>query len=268
MMIDWFTVAAQAINLLILVWLLKRFLYKPVLNAIDLREKSVAAAVADAEAKKSEALKERDEFKRKNSGFDAQRDALMAKATADAAAEGLRLKGEAQKSADDLAAKQKGALLSSARAMDRAVGLRVRQEVFAIARKALDDLAGAGLEERMVAVFLRRLQSLDAQAKAALGQALKAGPPLLQSAVDLSPEQRTAIQKGLNEAFSADIPLSFKAAPELGGGIELLAHGQKLAWTIGDYLGSLEGDVGRLLDSGAPAGVPGAKLDPVPAAKP
>jgi F-type H+-transporting ATPase subunit b len=97
---------------------------------------------------------------------------------------------------------------------------------------------------------------------------LKAGPPLLQSAVDLSPEQRTAIQKGLNEAFSADIPLSFKAAPELGGGIELLAHGQKLAWTIGDYLGSLEGDVGRLLDSGAPAGVPGAKLDPVPAAKP
>jgi F-type H+-transporting ATPase subunit b len=268
MMIDWFTVAAQALNLLILVWLLKRFLYKPVLNAIELREKSVAAAVADAEAKKSEALKERDEFKRKNSEFDAQRAALLAKATADAAAEGLRLKGEAQKSADALAAKQKGSMLSDARALDQAVGLKVRQEVFAIARKALDDLAGTGLEERMVAVFLRRLQGLDAQAKGALGQALKAGPALLQSAVDLAPEQCAALQKGLNEAFSADIHLNFKTAPELGGGIELLAHGQKLAWTIGDYLGSLEGDVGRLLETGGALGAPAAKDAPAPAAKP
>jgi F-type H+-transporting ATPase subunit b len=41
MLIDWFTVAAQAINFLILVWLLKRFLYKPVLNAVDAREKAM-----------------------------------------------------------------------------------------------------------------------------------------------------------------------------------------------------------------------------------
>ena len=38
MPINWFTVAAQAINFLILVWLLKRFLYKPILHAIDERE--------------------------------------------------------------------------------------------------------------------------------------------------------------------------------------------------------------------------------------
>ena len=35
MLIDWFTVFAQAVNFLILVWLLKRFLYKPILHAID-----------------------------------------------------------------------------------------------------------------------------------------------------------------------------------------------------------------------------------------
>ena len=46
MLIDWFTVAAQAVNFLILVWLLKRFLYKPVLAAIDEREKRIATQLA------------------------------------------------------------------------------------------------------------------------------------------------------------------------------------------------------------------------------
>ena len=39
MKINWFTVIAQLVNFLILVWLMKRFLYKPILNAIDEREK-------------------------------------------------------------------------------------------------------------------------------------------------------------------------------------------------------------------------------------
>jgi len=43
MLIDWFTVGAQIVNFLILVWLLQHFLYKPILNAIDAREKRIAA---------------------------------------------------------------------------------------------------------------------------------------------------------------------------------------------------------------------------------
>ena len=35
MLIDWFTVAAQVVNFLVLMWLLKRFLYKPIVYAID-----------------------------------------------------------------------------------------------------------------------------------------------------------------------------------------------------------------------------------------
>ena len=55
MLIDWFTVGAQALNFLILVWLMKRFLYKPVLHAIDEREKRIAAELADAAAQKADA---------------------------------------------------------------------------------------------------------------------------------------------------------------------------------------------------------------------
>ena len=84
MPIDWFTVVAQAINFLILVWLLKRFLYKPILHAIDEREKGIAAQLAEAEAKKAEAQKERDDFQHKNEAFDQERAALLKKATDEA----------------------------------------------------------------------------------------------------------------------------------------------------------------------------------------
>lgn len=79
MLIDWFTVIAQVLNFLILVWLLKRFLYKPILNAIDEREKRVAAELADADAKEAEAQKEKEEFKQKNEEFDQQRAALLSR---------------------------------------------------------------------------------------------------------------------------------------------------------------------------------------------
>lgn len=65
MLIDWFTVIAQVVNFLILVWLLKRFLYQPILNAIDAREQRVATELADADAKMNEAAKQRNEFQKK-----------------------------------------------------------------------------------------------------------------------------------------------------------------------------------------------------------
>ena len=76
MLIDWFTVVAQAINFLLLVWLLKRFLYKPILQAIDDREKRIATQLQEAGATKEDAEKERRDFQKKNAEFDQQRDAL------------------------------------------------------------------------------------------------------------------------------------------------------------------------------------------------
>ena len=87
MLIDWFTVGAQALNFLNLVWLLKHFLYKPILNAIDTREKGIAAKLADADAKTKEAQKEHDQFDQKKKDFDLQCGALLTKATDDAKAE-------------------------------------------------------------------------------------------------------------------------------------------------------------------------------------
>lgn len=249
MLIDWFTVAAQVVNFLILVWLLKRFLYRPILDAIDAREKRIAAELADADAKKAEAQRERDVFQRKNEEFDRHRATLMSRATDEAKAERQQLLDEARQAADALGAKRQEALRNDAHNLNQAISRRTQQEVFAIARKALTDLATTSLEDRLVEVFIRRLREMDCQAKAGLAEALATAsePALVRSAFDLPAEQRAAIQSALNATFSSEIHIRFETAPHLVGGIELAANGQKLAWSIADYIATLEKGVGELL---------------------
>jgi F-type H+-transporting ATPase subunit b len=252
-LIDWFTVAAQVINFLILVWLLKRFLYRPILDAIDAREERIAAELADADAKKAEARKERDEFQHKNEAFEQQRATLLSRATDEAKAERQRLLDEARQAADTLRAKRMQALSNDSHQLNQAIRRRTQTEVFAIARKALTDLATTSLEERMAEVFTRRLRALDGQAKEAFAKALKSSsePALVRSAFDLPAEQRAAVQDALNETFSAAIRVKFETAPDLVSGIELSTNGQKLAWSVADYLAALEQGVAELLKTQA-----------------
>jgi F-type H+-transporting ATPase subunit b len=266
MLIDWFTVGAQALNFLILVWLMRRYLYKPILHAIDEREKRIAAELADADAKKAEAKKDRDEFQHKNEEFDQQRAALLSKATDEAKAERQRLIDEARKAADALSAKRQEALRNDAQNLNQAISRRTQQEVFAITRKALKDLATTSLEERMGEVFIRRLRTMNGDAKAVLATALKTTsvPALVRSAFDLTADQRATIQNALNETFSAEIHLRFETAPELVSGIELSSNGQKVAWSIADYLSSLEKGVSELLKE---KDKPEPKVEPKPEVK-
>ncbi len=249
MLIDWFTVGAQALNFLILVWLLKRYLYKPILDAIDAREKRIAKELADADAKKAEAKRESDEFKHKNEEFDQQRAALLHKATDEVRAERRRMLAEARQAADALSAKRQETLRDDARNLSKAISSWTQQEVFAIARKALTDLATTSLEERLSEVFIRRLRELDGKAKASLGEALKTSSESarLRSAFDLPEAQRAAIQNALNETFSAEIHVRFETAPDLVCGIELTTNGQKIAWNFSSYLALMKNGVAELL---------------------
>src|ERR1035438_1958794 len=172
MLIDWFTVGAQIVNFLILVWLLKHFLYKPVLDAIDAREKRIAADLADADAKKPEAEKERTDFEDKNNVFNQHRSALLSKAADEAKAERERLIDQAKKDAESLRVTQADALRGDQIRLGSEITLLAENEIFAIARKTLSDLATVSLEERIGEVFTRRLRELDPKAKELLGTAL------------------------------------------------------------------------------------------------
>lgn len=249
MLIDWFTVSAQALNFLVLVWLMKRFLYKPILHAIDAREKRIAETLAAADSKQAEAQQEREAFQHKNEVFDQQRSARMNEATEEAKRERQRLLEEARQAAEALRAKQMETLRKEAHDLKQAFGRMVQQEVLAISRKVLKELATASLEERLVDHFIRRLRAVDGSAKETLAEALKTSPDgaLVRSAFDLPEEQRATIQHALNETFSAEVRVRYETAPEVVSGIELITQGQKVAWSIAEYLTSLEKNINVLL---------------------
>ncbi len=249
MLIDWFTVGAQLLNFVVLVWLMKHFLYQPVLDAIAAREKRIADQIADAAAKEEQAATERKTFEDKNTAFDQQRASLLDKATADAKAEALRLADEAEKAALELATKHEHALARQAAHLQQTIAGRAAHEVFAVARKTLSDLANADLESRMVGVFTRRLRELHGPAREQLAAALKPGaePALVRSHFALPADQQAAIQDAINVCFSADVPLRFETANDAVCGIELRAGGQTLAWTIAQYLRDLQHEVAALL---------------------
>jgi F-type H+-transporting ATPase subunit b len=271
MPIDWFTVVAQAINFLILVWLLKRFLYKPILHAIDEREKGIAAQLAEAEAKKAEAQQERDDFQHKNEAFDQARAALLKTAEDEAKAERQRLLYDTRKDADSLRAKRQDLLRNEQRNLSQEIIRWTQKQVFAVSRKTLADLATTSLEERMAEVFVRRLRELTGAAKEELAATLKASaqPARVRSAFDLPAAERKAIEGAVKETLGAETQVQFETASELVGGIELSTNGKKVAWSIADYLATLEKSAGDLLrEDASPESMPEAKPEAETVAKP
>ncbi|WP_019864298.1 F0F1 ATP synthase subunit B family protein [Methylovulum miyakonense] len=263
MLIDWFTVGAQTVNFLILVWLLKRFLYRPILHAIDERERRIAAELADADAKKAEAQKERDDFQHKNQIFDQQRAELFGQVASEAKAERQRLLNAARMAAEVLRDQCMETLKNDAHNLNQAISRQTQQEVFAIARKVLGDLASASLEAQLGEMFVRRLRELDGPAKTSLAEALAvaSGPVIVRSAFELPIPQCAAIRQTLNEALAAETDIRFEVSADLISGIELVANGWKVAWSIADYVAELEKNVGGLLEEQCK---PKARSEPKP----
>lgn len=273
MLIDWFTVCAQAINFLILVWLLKRFLYRPVLAAIDAREKSIAQQLESAAKQQAEARAERDDFQKRSSALDQEREKILRTASDAAAQERDRLLEGAREEARALRDRLAAVLATERDELRRRLQSQTQAEVFALSRRVLQDLAGTAIEQRMVEVFLTHLAGLPEEQRAQVIQPCSATPhssrgftAIVRSAFELSSEQREAVRSAV--AGTLGIPatlgapatsstlntpgaastVEFEVSPELICGIELGVNGVKLAWSIPDYLGSVSQSLQALLD--------------------
>lgn len=265
MPIDWFTVAAQAINFLLLVWLMKRFLYKPVLRAIDAREKRIEEQLADARAQKMEALEEKEEFQRKNEIFDQERTELMNAAAEEAKSEKMRLLEEARASAEELQTKWREGLEKDASRLEEDFQSRVRKDVFFIVRKTLSDLAGEELEGKIIDLFLRRLEAMDEETRTSLAPVSKDpdGSVQLRTAFPLTEKQQKRIAQEVKRLFALKGEPKFTVEEDLLAGIELSAKGQKISWTIDDYLLSLRESVEDLMKAGKKAPPSGSDSAPL-----
>lgn len=250
MKVDWFTVIAQILNFLILVWLMKHFLYKPILNAIDEREKKIAEALSDADEKRKEAKEAHEIYQKKNEAFEQMREDLIKQTKDEIEKERQNLLKEAHQAADELTRKREVRLQNDAIQLSGTISSWTKKEVFDIARKTLRDLGAISLEERLTAVFIQHLEDMNGIAKEIFLKAIEATttPAELRSAFELPEDQKNQIEEALSKHFMPDIPLKYEVAPHLISGIELSVNGRKISWNIEDYLTTLEEGVARIIN--------------------
>ncbi len=250
MEVNWFTVVAQIINFLVLVWLMKKYLYKPILDAIDEREKKIAAELADARNKMVEAKKERDDFQKKNEVFDDHKKEMMDQAASDAAEERRKLLDLAQKEAATAKQKMEDASRDLQENLNEQFAEKTQQQVFSIAKKALAELASTTLEQQSVQVFIGKINSLAGKDKKEFIDAFHSdsNPVLINSAFELSEKEQKSIEIAIADLLGENGDYEFKSNSKMISGIELATNGYKLSWSFSAYIDSLEKSMASPID--------------------
>jgi F-type H+-transporting ATPase subunit b len=248
-LIDGFTIVAQIVNFLILVALLRRFLYGPIVKAMSEREASIASRLEEAGRKKQEAEREAAAYQEQKQALEEAREHMLHEAKKEAEAWRKELMKQAREEVDEAQARWQRAIGQEQEAFLRDLRERAGHQTYAIARRALADLANSDLERRIVEVFIRRIGELDGEMRTAIAEAgRRAGQPLLvRSAFEIPPELREQIASAVNAQIAGRQAVAFETTPDLIGGIELKAQGYKVAWSLAGYLESLEEELGEAL---------------------
>jgi F-type H+-transporting ATPase subunit b len=235
MQIDGFTVAAQIVNFLILVWLLKRFLYGPITQMIAARQQKIAAALEDARLQTQQAEAERQAYQARQAELDAQRETWLAQARREVAEQrdawlaSARREVETQRA--DLLAAWRRERTENQRALQREAARRLTEAV----RRALRDLAGVDLEQRMLEPLLARLRALEADERATLVRAAQGGC-VVGTAFPLDAARQNQWRNALSECLGNEISFTFRHDPGTSYGVTLEMPGHRLAWTLDSYL--------------------------------
>jgi len=248
-MIDWFTVFAQIVNFILLIFLLQRFLYKPILRAIAAREERIANTVKEADRARAEAQQQIEAYRQKNEAWEEERAAMVQALRQEMDELRKELMSKAHHDVENAKAQWHKGLQQEKQAFLHRLRQQVSQQTYQIARQVLAELADVDLEQHMIQVFLKRLETMDEQELVNLAQSMERvnGDLLVLSAFDLTQESKTPIEKalyaklaGLSPSFAAEHALHFETSPDLLYGIELRSNGFKLSWNVGDYLQMLE----------------------------
>jgi F-type H+-transporting ATPase subunit b len=246
-LINWFTVAAQIVNFLILVALLKRFLYGPIVAAMTAREGRIAAQLTEAQQKRQEAEQEEVSLRQKIRVIEEQRQEMLTEAGRQAEAHKQELFSQARQEMEQIGQKWAASLKRDKETFLQNLKQRLAQEVVTISRRALQEMGNLELEQRLTEVFLDRLRQLAPEEEATIRESIQetGGELLITTAFDLSEEIRQKIAAQVQEQFGRDLALRFATSGELLAGIELLTSSRKLAWSLGSFLDSLEEDLSQ-----------------------
>lgn len=251
MNIDWFTFAMQIINFLVLVALLRHFLYGRIVAAMHEREQRIAARWEEAEQKRGEAEAEAESYRDKNASLDERRERILEEAQQDAEATRKRLLAEAREQAEQKRRQWLESLDRQRESLLQLVRERTGEQALAAARQALAELADVELEQRMVDVFLQRFEALDDRRREELRQAVQqdSRPVTIRSAFEISAERQERLREAIHGPLGVTGEMHFKIAPDVICGIELQAGGRKVGWSAEQFLASLEEELAGMLSS-------------------
>ncbi len=242
MLIDWFTVGAQVVNFLILVALLKHFLYGRIVKAMDDRKARLAAQASEAEEKREKAAAEAEEYERKNQEFEKERESLLAEAREKAGERRDEMLKEAEREVEgkrrhwhDALEREKADFLSALRQ-------KTAREVGKIARRALEDLGNARLEISAAGAFAAKLRDIEDDDWEALRESVEQqedGRIVIRSGFELPEDSRQEIEQVIRDRL-ADAVFEYETGSSDGWGLELRTGDRKIGWGLDDYLGGLE----------------------------
>jgi len=258
MQIDWFTFGAQIINFLILVALLRRFLYGPIVAAMEKREENIAAQIEEAERERERAEEEAETYRRERQSIEARREELLAEAREAAAQRRQELIDEMRAEVETQRDGWQAAVQREKDAFLRALRERVGEHIFRVIRRALADLADVELEQHVVDVFASRLRSVAPEViETSLADSREM---VIHSAFELSDETRERLADILQQQVGNHVALRFDVNADLISGILLKTGDYQLGWNLRDYLSLLEervvealaGDLSAIEDPAAP----------------
>lgn len=241
MEIDWFTVTAQLVNFLILVWLLKRFLYGPIVDAMDAREERIAEQLESAEQLERDARDQIDEYEQKQEQLEARREDVLDEAREQAEAQRRELLEKARTEVERAKGEWYASLQREQRTVLDDIRSQTERQIFETIRRVLEDLADADLDRRIIEAFVTRVADLDESELLDFdGDDSGRRSLTVHTSVELSDDQHSRLADALQARFGEDARLSFEVDEELIGGIEVRARGRRFGWSIRQYLESLE----------------------------
>ena len=250
MLIDPVIVVAQIVNFLILVILLKRFLYGPIVNAMEQREQKIATRLQEAEMQATDAQREAELYRQKQQEFEAQRQELLNLAQQEIERERQVLMAKARAEVDATRVQWYETLDREKQAFLRELQQNASQQITAISRHVLGDLANADLEAQIVETFIDRLHHLDASQLEMMrfsSSRDRKREVAIRTVFAVAPETRSRLARAIEEQIGTEVEVAFETREEAICGIELRDRDYKLSWNLEHYLQELETEMERAL---------------------
>jgi F-type H+-transporting ATPase subunit b len=221
MTIDWWTLGIQAVNVLILVWLLQRFFWRPVAAMIAQRKATAQTTLADAQAQHSQAVDALADIARTRAGFAKEHEAILAASHADAEQARTARLDQATQEATALEAAAKSAIEAEKQAAGKAWAERSGDLAIDIARRLAARLDGPAVRAAFLDWLVQAIRALPEPTRNALTSQDVALEAI--SATPLDPAEQAHAGKLIDMAFGAHLKISFKTDPALIAGLELHA---------------------------------------------